>query len=331
MEERLQQLREILAEIYDLEHVNNLLEWDQQTYMPVGGDEDRSYQRATIARLAHQRWTSAETGRLVEDLAGHLGEMDPESDAAGLVRFAQREFQKRARVPERFVVERTRATVLAHEAWARARQESNFAIFQPFLERNVDLRREYASFFAPYAHVYDPLLDDFERGMKTAEVQQIFNTLRPRQVALIQAIGQRQQVDDRFLHQGFAEQAQWDFGVEVITRFGYDWKRGRQDRSAHPFSIEFSIDDVRITTRFDSAYPTSSLFSSMHEAGHAMYEQGVAPRLRRSPLAGGASMALHELQSRLWENLVGRSLPFWKYFFPRLKETFPTQLGNIRS
>jgi carboxypeptidase Taq len=329
MKERLQRLRETLAEIYDLEHVINLLEWDQQTYMPAGGDEDRSYQRATIARLAHQRWTSDETGRLVEDLAGCLDEMDPASDDAGLVRFAQREYHKRTRVPEHFVVERTRAMVLAYEAWTHARQESNFARFQPFLERVVDLRRQYAGFFAPYEHIYDPLLDDFERGMKTVEVQQIFATLRPHQVALIQAIARRPQVDYRFLNQEYPEQAQWNFGVEVISRFGYDWNRGRQDRSPHPFSTDFSIDDVRITTRFDPAHPLSSLFSTMHEAGHAMYEQGIDPALRRSPLAGGASMAMHESQSRLWENLVGRSLSFWKYFFPPLQKTFPAQLGSV--
>jgi carboxypeptidase Taq len=329
MEKRLQRLREILAEIYDLEHVNNLLEWDQQTYMPAGGDDDRSHQRATIARLAHQRWTSDETSRLVDDLASSLDAMDAETDAAALVRFAQRQVQKRTRVPESFVGEQTRATVLAHEAWVRARKEANFSIFQPYLERVVDLRRQYASFFIPYAHVYDPLLDDFERGMKTAEVRQIFAALRPKQVALIQAIARRVQVDDRFLSQEYPDQALWNFGVEVITRFGYDWKRGRQDLTAHPFTSDFSIDDVRITTRFDPAHPFSSLFSTMHEAGHAMYEQGVDPALRRSPLASGASMALHESQSRMWENLVGRSLPFWKYFFPRLKETFPTQLGNV--
>lgn len=329
MEERLQRLREILAEIYDLEHVINLLEWDQQTYMPAGGDEDRSYQRATIARLAHQRWTNDETRRLVEDLSSRLDEMGAESDSAGLVRFAQHQVGKRTRVPESFVAEQTRASVLAHDAWVRARKESDFAAFQPYLERVVDLRRQYAGYFAPYQHVYDPLLDDFERGMKTAEVQQIFAALRPQQVTLIQAISQRPQVEDRFLHGEYSEQGMWNYAVEAISRIGYDWKRGRMDRAAHPFSIDFSIDDVRITTRFVSSLPFSLLFGTLHEAGHAMYEQGVDPKLRRSPLAGGASMALHESQSRMWENLIGRSLPFWKFFFPRLKEAFPTQLGNV--
>jgi carboxypeptidase Taq len=146
---------------------------------------------------------------------------------------------------------------------------------------------------------------------------------------LIKAIAGRPQVDDRFMSRVYPEQAQWDFGVEVITRFGYDWQRGRQDRAAHPFSIEFSLDDVRITTRFDPQHPASAMFGTMHEAGHAMYEQGIDLALRRSPLASGASLGLHESQSRMWENLVGRSLPFWKYFYPRLKEIFPTQLGDV--
>jgi carboxypeptidase Taq len=329
MADQLQQLKEILAEIYDLERINNLLEWDQQTYMPPGGGEDRSHQRATIARLAHQRWTADETGRLIDDLSACLGEMDAESDGAALVRLAQREYQKRTRVPASYVAERTRATSLAHDAWLIARRDSDFNAFRPYLERVVDLRRQYAEFFAPYEHIYDPLLDDFERGMKTAEVQAIFNALRPQQVELIRAIADRPQVDDRFLSREYPEQAQWDFGVEVVTRFGYDWQRGRLDRTAHPFSIEFSVDDVRITTRFDPRHPATAMFGTMHEAGHAMYEQGIDPALRRSPLASGASMALHESQSRMWENLVGRSLPFWKYFYTRLKEFFPAQLGDV--
>ncbi|RPJ43185.1 MAG: hypothetical protein EHM21_11870 [Chloroflexi bacterium] len=279
MADQLLQLREILAEVYDLEHINNLLEWDQQTYMPSGGSEDRSYQRATVARLAHQRWTADETGRLIEDLSACLDALEP--DGAALVRFARREYQKRARVPENYVAERTRATSLAHEAWLKARRESNFEAFRPFLEQVFDLRRQYAEFFAPYNHIYDPLLDDFERGLKTAEVQAIFNALRPRQVELIRAIGDRPQVDDRFMHQAYPEQAQWDFGVEVVTHFGYDWQRGRLDRTAHPFSIDFSVDDVRITTRFDQQQPATAMFGTMHEAGHAMYEQGVDPTLRR--------------------------------------------------
>jgi carboxypeptidase Taq len=177
--------------------------------------------------------------------------------------------------------------------------------------------------------VYDPLLDDYEPGLKTADVQAIFTVLRPQQVALIQEIGARPPLDDSFLHQPYDTQKQWDFGVEVITSFGYDWNRGRQDKSPHPFSTSFGLDDVRITTRVYPNYLNPALFGTMHEAGHAMYEQGVDRNLERTPLAHGASLGLHESQSRMWENLVGRSLPFWEHFYPRLQQTFPEQLGQV--
>jgi carboxypeptidase Taq len=191
------------------------------------------------------------------------------------------------------------------------------------------MRREYASFFKPYDHVYDPLLDEFEPGMKTADVQEIFTWLRPRQTALIQAIAGRPQVEDSFLHQPFDEKAQWDFGVEVITRFGYDWERGRQDKAAHPFTQSMGSGDVRITTRFLPEYLPSALFSTTHESGHALYELGIDPKLDRTPLGTGASLAIHESQSRMYENLISRSHEFWECFYPRLREYFPTQLGNV--
>lgn len=329
MEEKINALRNLFTEIADLQGAASVLEWDQQTYMPSGGAEDRSDQLATLARLVHQRATSAEMVRLVEDLSGHLTEMDPDSTDAALVRVAQIEVQKLTRVPEKLVAEYSQATSLGQEAWVRARQASDFTSFRPYLERIIDLRRQYAGCFAPYDHVYDPLLDDYERGMKTADVQRIFQELRPQQVELIQAITSRPQVDDGFLHLEYPEQDQWDFGVDVITRFGYEWDRGRLDRTAHPFTISFGLGDVRITTRFFSNLISSSLFSTMHEAGHAMYEQGVDQALRRTPLASAASLGLHESQSRLWENLVGRSLPFWKHFYPLLQKRFPAQLGNV--
>ncbi len=192
----------------------------------------------------------------------------------------------------------------------------------------MDWRRRYADLFAPYEHIYDPLLAEFEPGMKTAEVQAIFNALRPQQVALVRAITARPQVDADFLYQPFDEQKQWDFGVEVITRFGYDWNHGRQDRAAHPFTTHFGIDDVRITTRFMPDYFSSAFFSTTHECGHALYEMGVDRALARTTLARGTTMAMHESQSRLWENLVGRSRPFWEGFYPRLQEVFPDAAGG---
>jgi carboxypeptidase Taq len=329
MEEKFAQLKSILAEVHDLKAAAALLEWDQQTYMPPAGAEERGNQLATLNKIAHIKFTSEEVGRLLDELEPWAAQLPPDSTEARLIKVTRREYEKKTKVPPEMVAEFAQITTAAHQAWQEARAESNFARFQPHLEKVVDWRRRYAALFAPYDHVYDPLLDDFEPGMKTAEVKAIFEALRPEQVALIQAIVARPQVDDSFLHQPFDEQKQWEFGVEVASRFGYDWKRGRQDKSAHPFTINFGINDVRITTRFMPDYFSSAFFSTAHETGHALYEMGIDPALARTPLAEGASLAMHESQSRMWENLVGRSRPFWEHFYPRLQQYFPTQLGNV--
>ena len=238
-------------------------------------------------------------------------------------------YDKETKVSMKWVGEFARVTTIAQGVWEEAKHKNDFKLFQPHLEKIVELRKEYAEFFKPYDHVYDPLLDDFEPGLKTKEVKEIFGKLRPQQVELLKAIAAKPEIDDSFLHIPYEEQGQWDFGVDVVTRFGYDWNRGRQDKSVHPFTTSFGIDDVRITTRFDPERAASALFSTMHEGGHAMYEQGVSASLRRTPLTTGASMAVHESQSRMWENLVGRSKAFWKFFYPRLVAIFPQQLKNV--
>ncbi len=250
-------------------------------------------------------------------------------DEARLIKVTRRMYDKQTKVPAELISEMAQVTAVAHQAWAEARAENNFGKFQPHLEKVVELRCRYADLFAPYEHIYDALLDDFEPGLKTADVKAIFERLRPQQVALVHAIADKSQVEAGFLTQPFDEQKQWDFGVKVISSFGYDWKHGRQDRSAHPFTQSIGLQDVRITTRFNPNFLNTGMFGTMHEAGHALYELGIDPRLGRSPLGSGASLAVHESQSRLWENLVGRSLPFWEHFYPQLQQVFPSQLGNI--
>jgi carboxypeptidase Taq len=328
-EKKLRELKSRLNEIADLSTALALTGWDQQTYMPAGGTEDRSDVQSTLSNLIHIKITAPELGQLLEDLRPLQAELDPDSDDARLIKVCRRGYEKEIKVSTEWVTDFARTTGLAHTAWEQAKKGSDFSIFQSHLERIVNLRREYANFFAPYTHIYDPLLDDFEPGMKTAEVQSIFNTVRPVQVALIQAIAAKPPADDSFLKLGYAETDQWNFGVEVITRFGYDWNHGRQDKAMHPFTQGFGIGDVRITTRIDPNRVATALFGTMHEAGHALYELGIDRGLRRTPLATGASMALHESQSRMWENLVGRSLPFWKFFYPRFQQMFPAQVGNI--
>jgi len=328
-EEKLARLKTIAAEIADLTYAGALLGWDQQVNMPPGGAEGRGYQLATLQTLAHARLTAPETGQLLDDLQAYAAQLDPDSDDARYIKVAKRLYDKQTKVSGEWIGEFAQATTMAHQLWAQARAEDNFALFQPSLEHIMALRRGYADFFAPYDNVYDPLLDDFEPGLKTADVKAIFNALRPQQVELIKAITAQPQVDNAFLYQPYDEQKQWDFGVEVITKMGHDWKRSRQDKVAHPFTTNFGTGDVRITPRIYPEYLGTGLFGTLHESGHASYELGVDPRYDRGVLAGGASLAVHESQSRMWENLVGRSYPFWEHFYPRLQEYFPSQLGNV--
>ncbi len=329
MDEKVAKLKILLNEISDLGGAQAVLGWDQQTYMPPGGAEARGDQLSTLAKITHDKFVSDEIGSLLKDLLPYADSLASDSDDARLIHVANREYKKQKNVSSEWVAEFAQVTAIGQEAWVTARSESKFSIFQPHLEKIVRLRRLYADFFKPYEHIYDPLLDDYEPGLKTSEVQEIFGKLRTEQVALIKAISEKPQVNDSFLKVTLDEQKQWDFGVEVISRFGYDWKRGRQDKAAHPFTTSFGSDDVRITTRFLPNSGSSALFSTMHECGHALYEQGINPALRRTLLMNGASMALHESQSRMWENLVGRSKEFWTCFYSRFQSLFSDVLGNV--
>jgi carboxypeptidase Taq len=330
MEENYTKLLERLGEMIDLQEAAALLAWDQETYMPPGAAQNRAQQLATLNQLVHQKFTSDEIGELIEALKSELPSLDPDSDQACIVKQVSREYDKQRKVPSEWVAEFSKVTSLAQEAWKKAREESNFSSFEPDLSKVLELRKQYAEFFSPFDHVYDPLLDDFEPGMKTADVREVFEDLRPKQVELVQAIIESSHpVDDAILHQHFDEKKQWDFGIEAAKAFGFDFNRGRQDKSTHPFTTSFSHNDVRITTRIKPDFLSVGLFGTLHEAGHGLYEQNFSPNLARTPVAGGASLAIHESQSRMWENLVGRSRPFWVGFYPKLQEYFPSQLGNV--
>jgi carboxypeptidase Taq len=310
-------LRETLGTIFDLRAASAVLEWDQQVNMPPGGVTDRAYQLSTLGRIAHEKFASEATGAAIEAARQEVQKADPDSDDARLVKKTSHDYDKAVRVPSEFVAEFSRVTSIALDAWERARPANDFASFAPHLNEVFRLRRTYAGFFAPYVHPYDPMLDDFEQGLTTDQVRVIFDELRPRQVALVRAITDHgRPVDNRVLEREYDTQKQWDFGLEVSRAFGYDFNRGREDRSAHPF------------TRLYPKLLASSIASTMHETGHALYDQGSRPELDRTPLLGGSSLVIHESQSRMWENMVGRSLPFWKAFYPRLQSYFPDQLKD---
>jgi carboxypeptidase Taq len=328
-EKQLSQLKSILQTHSDLVAVIGLLHWDLETYMPAGGAKGRSYQAATLTRIAHETLTSDQVGQLLENLLPYSEQLDPDSDDARLIQVANRRYEKSVRVPAILMAEIAKTASEAHHVWVRARENADFTSFKPLLENILQLKRQYAEHFQPYEHIYDPLLDDYEPGLLTSDVQEIFLKLRPRQVELLRAISECPQIDDSFLHQGFEESAQWNFGVKVITDYGFDWQHGRQDKSAHPFTQGIGNGDVRLTTRVLDNYFSSAFFSTAHESGHGIYEQGVDPNLARTPLARATSLALHESQSRMYENLIGRSWPFWSHYYPRLQEFFPGQLENI--
>ena len=312
----------------DLRHAADLVEWDERVYMPDGGVTVHGEMSATLRRLAHEKFTAREVGAAIEAGARQAAGEDPDSDAVRRVRIAARDYDKATRVPADFVAEHATVVSTAQHAWAQARAASDFALFRPHLQKVIDLKKRYVAFFPPADHPYDVLLDDFEPGLKTADVRRLFDALRPRQVALIQSVGDRDDASG-FLDAPYAEADLWKFAVDVITAFGFDWTRGRQDKSVHPFATGIGSDDVRITTRWVEGQPLSLLFGTMHEAGHAMYEQGVSSSHRRTLLEGGASLGVHESQSRLWENVVGRSRTFWDHFFPLLQARCPSQLGAV--
>jgi carboxypeptidase Taq len=330
MSDALQTLKDRLAIVTDLGHAAALLGWDQRTHLPPGGAMDRAQQLATLRQLAHQHATADEIGQLLEELGSLAADQNDESDDACLVRVARRDYEEDRKLPDDFIRERAQSASLANQAWQEARSKSDITIFQPHLEKMFDLAKRQADYLGYDEHPYDALLDLYEPGMRTTQVREVFAELKAGTVPLLKAIvGSGVEIDDSILHQQFDEAKQEQFGVKITRAFGYDWNRGRQDRTVHPFCINFGQGDVRITTRFYPDFLNPALFGTMHEAGHAMYEQGVDPALNRTPLSGGASLGLHESQSRLWENLVGRSRPFWQANYGQLQELFPEQLGHV--
>ncbi|MGB8647811.1 MAG: carboxypeptidase M32 [Anaerolineae bacterium] len=329
MEHQFQELKDRLAEVYDLSAAAAVLGWDMQTYMPPGGVQSRAEQLATLQRLSHEKLTSDEIGRLLQDLRPYEASLSYDSNEASLIRVTRREYERHRRLPADFVRRMAETGAMSYQTWVEARPESDWARTESWLERILELSREYSSYFPDKQHVADPLIDIVDPGMTAAELKRTFAELRAALVPIVRAITAFPPADDSCLRQHFSGPTQLDLSQKIVAQLGYDFKRGRQDLTAHPFMTQFSIDDVRITTRVDENYLGQTLFSSIHESGHAMYGQGIDHGLARTLLADGASSGAHESQSRLWENQVGRSRGFWTYFYPRLQETFPSQLGQV--
>jgi carboxypeptidase Taq len=328
-EPKLLDLKTRLAEINDIEAAASLLSWDQATYMPPGGAAARGRQLATLEQISHTKFTEPAVGQLLEDLRPYEESLPYDSDEASLIRITRRNYETAVRVPAKFMAKFSMHRTESYEAWISARAENNFAAVRPYLEKTLDLSRDLASFFPGYEHIADPLIDFADYGMKASFLRSLFAELRRQLVPIVEAITTQPSPDDSCLRQFYPEAQQLDFTLKVLDKLGYDFARGRQDKTHHPFTTNFSIGDVRITTRVYQNDLSQALFSTIHEMGHALYEQGIKREYEGTPLASGTSSGLHESQSRLWENMVGRSLGFWKSFYPQLQTVFSSQLGDI--
>jgi carboxypeptidase Taq len=319
MTDQLLQLRRHLAELVDLRDAAHLLGWDQQTMMPPNGGSARAETLATLERISHERFISAETGHLIEQAAAALDGADPDGDDARLISVSRRHWEKARRVPTDLAAELVRAASIGQEAWVQARQASDFAAFAPYLEHNLELARRYADCFDHFDAPYDALLDDYDPGLSTRTVAAVFDELKAELVPMIATLSARE-VDDSCLRGEFAVNDQRRLAAAVVERMGFHRESWRMDDAVHPFATGFGPGDIRITNRWDVTYFASGLFGAMHECGHGLYEAGIKQSLQRTPLGRGESLSIHESQSRLWENMVGRGRSFADFLAPRLAE-----------
>ncbi|MFO7652374.1 MAG: carboxypeptidase M32 [Candidatus Krumholzibacteriia bacterium] len=317
------QYRTRVAEIHSLGSVLNLLSWDQEVSLPRGGVPARARQRSALATVVHQRLTDPELGRLLDELAG--GKHEP--FLAADLREMRRQRDRAVKIPSALVAAKSEAESHCHQAWADARRDDTWSVFEPHLARLLDLKRQEAEAVGYETEAYDALLDEYEPGATAAQLATVFSELRRDLTALLAELGPAAPGDGALLSQGFAEDRQQELSRRVLRAVGYDFERGRLDTSLHPFTEGIAPGDVRITTRFHPQELGAGLYASLHEGGHALYEQGLPPEHEGTAVAQAVSVGIHESQSRLWENQVGRSRPFFTYLRPILVELFPDQLG----
>jgi carboxypeptidase Taq len=330
MTDSLEQLRGRLAELTDLRNATQLLGWDQQTMMPPRGAPARAESLATLNRISHELFVDSETGRLLDAAERQLDGSEPDSDDARLIAVTRRRWEKARRVPSDLAADLARAGSIGQEAWAEARRNSDFGAFVPYLRTNIELARRYVECFDRFDCAYDALLDDYEPGMKTVQVATLFEQLKSELVPMIATISlHSDRVDDGPLHGTFAVPAQRALVADIVSLMGFDRHGWRIDDAVHPFAAGLGSSDVRITTRWDPSYFASGLYGAMHECGHGLYEAGIADSLQRTPLGSGESLGLHESQSRLWENIVGRGRPFASVLAPKLATAFDGSMKNL--
>ncbi|MCA9243373.1 MAG: carboxypeptidase M32 [Phycisphaerales bacterium] len=315
------ELLDKIRELHALRSVEGVLEWDQETQMPKKAAAARAEQIALIAGLAHQRLASDEMGDLLSKAEG-AGAADDPAHATN-IRETRRDHDRAVRIPNELVREYARAASLGKDAWQKARAESNFAAFMPALQRLLDIRIRYAEHYGWKSEPYDALMDEFEPGATAAEVAAVFSGMKTELAGLVSRIMQApKQPNSALLERDFPVEQQAAFNRELAGAINFDFEAGRIDVSTHPFCSGFSPTDVRLTTRYHKNMAAMSMFGTLHEAGHGLYEQGFSPEHTNTPMAQAISLGIHESQSRMWENQVGRSRPFWEFFFPKAKARF---------
>ncbi len=325
MSQQYEQYKSITQKAADFNNAAAVLGWDQEVYMPEKGFAFRGRQLATLAAQAHDLITSEAYGNLLHELAedGKLNEVQQQN-----VRISLEDYEKNKKLSAAFVEQMTAQSTASFSAWIEARHKNDFSLYAPELEKMIALKKQQAELYGYEQHPYDALLDDYEKGATVAMLDPVFENVREQLQPVLAKISSVEQVSDAFFFQSFDKQKQFDFSIEVLRKMGYDMAAGRQDFSEHPFTTSFAPTDVRITTRVSEQDFSSLLWSSIHEGGHALYEQGLPEEQYGLPLGGAASLSIHESQSRLWENCVGRSYDFWTYFYPQLQAFFPAQLKN---
>ena len=308
----------------------SILGWDRETYMPPNAAPHRAEQLTLLSSIVHERATDPHVGDWLADCECSQLTEDPLTSEAVNIREIRRSYDKKTKVPKRLVEELTRTTSLGHQAWIESREKSNFTLFLPWLEKIVQLKREYAAAIGYEDVPYDALLDDYEPGESTATVTKIFTALSNELVPIIQRIIESpHQPDKTVLSRRYPLDKQRIFGEMAAASIGFNFNAGRLDTVVHPFCTGLGPSDTRITTRWDDNNFGCGFFGILHETGHGLYDQGVSPEHWGTPMGSSVSLGIHESQSRLWENIVGRSRPFWKHFYPKLQAVFQHQLSGV--
>ncbi|MBT5019536.1 MAG: carboxypeptidase M32 [Planctomicrobium sp.] len=320
-----------LKELALLRSCGAVLGWDEQTNLPPHGAEHRANQLAMISGLSHERGTSSELGEMLNELSDPSTVGGEETVAFANVRDARRAYDRTVKLPKKLVEELTRATTLSQHAWVESRKKKDFSLFQPWLEKIINLKREEADALGSKTGVkYDALIEDYEPGATAAQIQEVFTPLRESLVQLVTAIqASETQTDISILERLYPTAAQKELSVEAASMIGFDFNAGRLDIAAHPFCSGIGPGDCRLTTRYDEHHFPGAFFGTLHEAGHGIYEQGLKDDDFGLATGEACSLGIHESQSRMWENLVGRSRAFWEFFYAKAQQTFPNAIGDV--